>query len=200
MKRSPGTPLPEADPRHVTETDLHTCRVESLAYGGDGIARIDGQVIFIPETLPGETVRIRITQRKKSFARGVCVERLTSSPDRVTPCCRILDEGVAIRVPGCVYDHADYAAEVRFKQQQLEGFMRHLPHDDAFHPPVPSPHPVQYRNKITLHAQHEPDRVTLGYLREPSHRVLDLPACPWPFRRSTTRCTTFVNISRPLKS
>ena len=152
--------------------DTHTCTIETLAYGGDGIARIDGRVVFVPETAPGETVSIDITQVKKTFARGRVLEVLTPSPDRINPCCRV---GDGARVPGCVYDHISYTAELAAKQNQLEGFFRRIPHDaDAFQPPVASPAPLHYRNKITLHAA----GAYLGYRQEPEHRVLDIPACP----------------------
>ena len=152
--------------------DTHTCTIQTLAYGGDGIARIDGRVVFVPETIPGETVSVGITQVKKTFARGRVIEVLAPSPDRITPCCRV---GTDARVPGCVYDHLSYAAELAAKQSQLEGFFRRIPHEtNAFLPPVASPAPLHYRNKITLHA----DGAKLGYHQEPEHRVLDIPACP----------------------
>ncbi|MCL1920749.1 MAG: TRAM domain-containing protein [Kiritimatiellaeota bacterium] len=155
---------------------MHTCAIQTLAYGGDGIARIDGRVVFVPGTIPGETVRIRITQTKKNFARGEAVEILEPSPERIDPCCRV---GADARVPGCVYDHLAYAAEVQAKQQQVEGFFRRIPHaEDAFLPPVASPAPLHYRNKTALHAEATPEGFCLGYRQEPSHRVLDLPACP----------------------
>lgn len=155
--------------------DTHTGTVETFAYGGDGIVRVDGRVVFVPETIPGETVRIRITQVKKTFARGAVVEVLSPSPDRIAPCCRVAD----VRVPGCVYDHLNYTAELRAKQQQLESFFRRIPHEaEAFLPPVASPDHLHYRNKITFHAEDTAQGVALGYRMEPEHRVLDIPACP----------------------
>jgi len=152
--------------------DTHVCTIETLAYGGSGIARVDGLVVFVPDAIPGESVRVRITQVKKNFARGTLVEVLEPSPDRIAPCCRVHGN---VRVPGCVYDHLAYTAEVQAKQQQLEGFFRRIPHaEDAFLPPVASPAPLHYRNKITLHS----DGSRLGYRQEPKHTVLDIPACP----------------------
>ena len=55
----------------MNEACYAECQIESLAYGGDGVARIDGCVLFVPETAVGDQVRVRITQRKKRFARGV---------------------------------------------------------------------------------------------------------------------------------
>lgn len=166
----------------MTLHDTLTCAVETLAYGGDGIARVDGRVLFIPETLSGETVRVRVTQVKKNYARAEVLDLVKPAPQRIAPCCRIADpdSGRLCRVPGCVYDHIDYAAEVQAKQHQLEGFLRRLPNAAAisFRAPLPSPSPLHYRNKIVLHAQRVPSGIRLGYRQEPTHRVLDIAACP----------------------
>jgi len=74
----------------------------------------------------------------------------------------------------------DYAAELQSKQQQLEGFMRRLPHqpDSAFQAPFASPAPLHYRNKIVLHALRSKGHLRLGYRQEPAHTVLDIETCP----------------------
>jgi 23S rRNA (uracil1939-C5)-methyltransferase len=147
------------------------CQIESLAYGGDGIARMDGCVLFVPETAVGDRVRVRIIQRKKRFARGVVDAILVPSSDRDTPCCR----RAGVRVPGCVYDHLSYAAEVRAKQSQLRGFFRALPDvDTRLAPFFAAPEFLHYRNKLTVHVAHG----KMGYYLEQSHTVLDVEACP----------------------
>ena len=54
--------------------DTFIADVATLAYGGDGIARYDGRVIFIPESAPGDRLCVRVTQVKKRYARAVCIE------------------------------------------------------------------------------------------------------------------------------
>ena len=162
--------------------DTFIADVATLAYGGDGIARYDGRVIFIPESAPGDRLCVRVTQVKKRYARAVCIEPLELSALRISPCCRVTDpdNGTPTRVPGCCYDHLDYPAEVAAKQQQLEGLLRKLPGADAlrYEAPFHAPQPLHYRNKITLHAERHPDGMRVGYRREASHHVLPLPACP----------------------
>ncbi|MBP5320006.1 MAG: class I SAM-dependent RNA methyltransferase [Kiritimatiellae bacterium] len=156
-----------------------TCTIEKCVYGGDGLARVDGQVVFIPGTLPGETVEAQVVQAKRSFLRAKVLRVLAPSPDRIPPCCRLADGSP---VPGCVYDHVAYPAECRIKQGQLEEMLRRLPAGEGcrFEPPAAAESPLHYRNKITLHAAREQGRSLpiLGYQREQSHRVVDLPACP----------------------
>jgi 23S rRNA (uracil1939-C5)-methyltransferase len=166
----------------MTVGDTLTCRIDTLAYGGDGIARIGGLVVFAPKTIAGETVRIRVTQLKKNFARARLCDVLEPAPTRIAPCCRVNDPdtGTPCQVPGCVYDHLDYAAELLAKQQQIEAFVARLPHDETttFLSPVGSPASLHYRNKIVLHAVRDRNGTRLGYRLEPSHRVLDIASCP----------------------
>jgi 23S rRNA (uracil1939-C5)-methyltransferase len=162
--------------------DTVTCRIEKLVYGGDGLARIDGRVVFIPGTSVGETVCARITQVKPGFVRASLCEILEPAASRIAPCCSVADPatGASCRVPGCVYDHLDYAAELLAKQQQLEAFLARLPHAEttALLPPVASPATLHYRNKIVLHAVRDRSGAWLGYRQEPSHRILDIAECP----------------------
>ena len=66
----------------IVETDI-----DALAFGGKGIARIDGMAVFVPQAVPGDRARIEITRRKKNYAEARLLEILTASPDRVTPPC-----------------------------------------------------------------------------------------------------------------
>lgn len=159
-----------------------TCTIETLAYGGDGLARVDGRVVFIPGTITGETLCARVTALKKNYARAEPLEILSPSPFRIDPCCRVPDpdRDALCRIPGCVYDHLAYGFERETKQRQLESFLRRLPQntDVPFLPPFASPAPLHYRNKIVLHTDRRSGRMRLGYRMEPSHRVLDIHACP----------------------
>ncbi len=152
--------------------------IHDIAYRGSGIARQEGIVVFVPGTLPGEVARVRIIGSGKRFFTGEVVKILNPSPDRITPCCRLAD---GMRVPGCVYDHAAYNAEVSLKDAQLRNFLRKLvtDTDGVFRPPVPSPFPLHYRNKAVFHAQKGSDGVLrAGYLGDDNRTVIDIPSCP----------------------
>ena len=161
-------------PKLGTETELE---IQDVAYRGSGIARRGGIVIFVPGTLPGEVVRTRIVGSGKRFLTGEAVEILHPSPDRIEPCCRLAD---GTRVPGCVYDHVAYGAEVALKDAQLRNFLRRLvtDGDGVFLPPVPSPAPLHYRNKAVFHVQKTGGSLRAGYLGDDNRTVLDVPACP----------------------
>ena len=149
-----------------------------VAYRGSGIARHGGIVIFVPGTLPGEVANVRITGFGKRFLTGEAVEILKPSPDRIAPCCRLAD---GTRVPGCVYDHAAYNAEVSLKDAQLRNFLRKLVTEGevVFQPPFASPTPLHYRNKAVFHVQDAPDGARrAGYLGDDNRTVVDVPVCP----------------------
>ncbi|HSM72776.1 MAG TPA: TRAM domain-containing protein, partial [Anaerolineales bacterium] len=64
-------------------------QLEKFTYGGDVMGRLpDGRAVFVPFGLPGEKVRVKLTQKKKNFARGEIVEILESSPDRIDAKCK----------------------------------------------------------------------------------------------------------------
>jgi len=153
--------------------------IESVAYRGQGVARHEGLVVFVAGVAPGERVRVRIEKRKRNYAEARLLAVQESSPDRIQPCCRLPN---GTRVPGCVYDHLAYPAEVALKQGQLDAFLRRLPGGETltFIPPFASPLDRHYRNKIVLHAQRTTrDPIPrLGYFGDDNRTVIDIPACP----------------------
>lgn len=122
--------------------------IDDLAFGGDGVGRVEGKACFVPGTIPGEVCRVRVVQEKKSFIRAELVEVIESSPDRVTPPCP-----VAGRCGGCQYQHLSYEAELKWKEKQVRESMARL--GGLSQPPlqriVPSPEPYGYRNRIQIH-------------------------------------------------
>jgi 23S rRNA (uracil1939-C5)-methyltransferase len=162
--------------------DIVTGTIEKVVYGGNGLIRQDNFVIFVPGVAPGEKVRVKIMEVKRTYATAELCEMLEASEDRIEPNCRIAGAlGEAVRIPGCVYDHLTYDAEVAIKQEQLLEFVKYMPTGEAAEilPPHHSPHALHYRNKLILHSSNNKGRaVKLGYQEERSHKVLDIPACP----------------------
>lgn len=172
----------------MTTGDELDLAIETVVFRGAGLARHAGCVIFVCGVAPGERVRVRVERLRRNYAEARLLDVIEPSPDRIAPCCRLpvvsgTGDLASRPVPGCVYDHLAYAAEVAIKQRQLADFLSRLPasgHPVAFLPPVASPLERHYRNKIVLHAARgRNDRVPrLGYLAEDNRTVVDLPACP----------------------
>lgn len=152
--------------------------IADVAYRGAGIARKDGIVIFVPGALEGEKVKIRISASKKRFFEAEIIEIIKPSSSRIEPCCRLPD---GTRVPGCVYDHVSYPAEVALKDSQLRNFLRKFvtDSDSVFLPALASPLPLHYRNKVVFHVQKQDDGLAnIGYLGDDNRTVADIESCP----------------------
>ena len=154
-----------------------TLKIEKNVYGGDGLGRLgDGRVCFVPGAFAGETVRAELVEQKKSFVRARCVELVDPSPDRL----RGLNEpppASAPVVPGMVYAAVNYAAELRFKEEQLGNFLERVGQSYQ-HIEVIAGKSANYRNKVTYHVQKMGGRWLMGYRREQSHDVIDVEQDP----------------------
>ncbi|MBX0326994.1 class I SAM-dependent RNA methyltransferase [Oscillochloris sp. ZM17-4] len=145
-----------------------TLDIHGIAQGGDGVGRVDGMVVFVTGALPGETVRVQISERRQSYARGSVVEVLHASPDRVDPI--TADDGHA------AWQHIAYPAQLRLKEQIIREQLAKLAGLSA--PPVApiiaAAQPWGYRNTAHLHV--EGDRI--GYHYSGSRHVSDLEHDP----------------------
>lgn len=144
--------------------------ITGIAYGGDGIGRHEGRVVFVPFTIPGEKVRARVTRARSQWVRASAVEILRASPDRVTPPCPWFT-----RCGGCAYQHIAYDAQLAVKTAQVAETLRRLGKLPA--PPVeparPSPLPYGYRNRITVHV--EPPLI--GFRGTNPRELVDVKQC-----------------------
>jgi 23S rRNA (uracil1939-C5)-methyltransferase len=125
-------------PRRGDEIEL---RIDRLAYGGAGVARANGYVVFVRDGVPGDRLRARITKSKRSFAEADAVELLEPSPDRIEP--------VAPH-PGAPWQVLPYERQLAEKEAQVRDALERL---GAFESPpvepiVPAEQRLRYRNKV----------------------------------------------------
>ncbi len=140
-----------------------------MAYGGDGVARHDGHVIFVPFTAPGEKVRVVLTEKHKTFARARLVEVVQPSPDRVAPPCPLFQS-----CGGCVTQHLAYPAEVRAKVAQIESALRRIGKiENPVLRPALTGTDYGYRNRITVHNR----AGRMGFLGVDGHTLIDVARC-----------------------
>jgi tRNA/tmRNA/rRNA uracil-C5-methylase (TrmA/RlmC/RlmD family) len=149
--------------------------IADVVYQGRGLARWNGCVVFVPHVLPGETVRARLVRRRRNYAEAKLLDVLQASPARVEPVCPLA--GVC---PGCSYQHADYAEELRLKQAQLANLLERQAGIGSAPcpPPIGSPAVLGYRNKITLHSDSPRDPAIIGYVGEDNRTLIPLERCP----------------------
>ncbi len=120
-------------------------RIDSLAYGGNGVGRVDGFVVFVRGGLPGDLVRVRATKVKRGFAEATRTALLEPGPDRVEAPCRHF--GVC---GGCRFQDYAYERQVAAKEQQVRDALTRLGGfaDPPVEPIVPARSQYHYRNKL----------------------------------------------------
>ena len=94
--------------------DEITLHLESFAFEGKSVARVDGQVVFVTGGVPGDEVRVAVNKVKKQHAEAEVVEVLTKSPLRTEPRCPYFGT-----CGGCKWQHVDYNAQLNFKRQHV---------------------------------------------------------------------------------
>lgn len=144
--------------------------VEKLVYGGDGLSRVEGEVMLTPFVLPGEIAEVEREPNRSGMARGRLATLLTASPHRVTPGCPYFG-----RCGGCHYQHASYEEQLAAKRSILAetlgrtGKIENLPEIA-----IVSAEPWGYRNRIQLHFEDG----QLGYRELRSHKLCPIDRCP----------------------
>ena len=135
MSSAPTTP---SRPQRGDELEL---TVDTLAFGGAGVARTDGYVVFVTGAVPGDRVRAVIGKRKRAYAEARAIEILEPGPDRIAP---VADH------PGAPWQVLSYERQLEVKQAQVQDALRRIGKLEAFalEPIVPAVSQWRYRNKL----------------------------------------------------
>jgi 23S rRNA (uracil1939-C5)-methyltransferase len=151
--------------------------IESLAYGGDAIARLDdGRTAFVSGAVPGDTVLAETVEERDRFVRMRTIEVVSASPDRVAPPCPYFGE-----CGGCMWQHVSYPAQLRAKRGAVVDALERIGHiTDAqtlVSPTLASPLEYGYRNKIELVVDTSSGRPRLGFHRTGSEEIVAVDEC-----------------------
>ena len=158
--------------RKGEELELH---IDSLAYGGNGVGRHDGFVVFARGGLPGDTVRARVTKVKRGFAEGVVTELVAPSGARVEAPCRHF--GVC---GGCRFQDLAYEVQLAEKERQVRDALVRIGRfaEPPLEPIVPAETQYGYRNKLEYSFTAGEDDVELGFHRAGRwDEVIDIEEC-----------------------
>lgn len=162
--------------------------IEKPIYGGAFLARVEGKAVFVPLALPGEEARVRITESKRGYATAEAEEILRPAPERTAPACPHFGA-----CGGCHYQHANYAAQLAFKQSILSETLERggvsVPAEIA----VLSNEPWAYRNRIRLAFDAEGNP---GYRGRRSHAVVPISECPIAAPLLVAAAQAFAQIAR----
>ena len=153
-----------------------TVAIHDIAFGGEGVARVDDFVIFVPFVVLGEEVEIEIIEAKKRFARARLLRVLRPASERVAPPCRYFGQ-----CGGCQYQHIDYPAQLRLKRKQIADLFQRIGGLDetVIGPVIPCPQPYEYRNRIMIRSQWDKVKkgLNIGFIRHDNRLVVDIEEC-----------------------
>ncbi len=150
--------------------DRRILNVEKLASGGDGIAFSNGKVIFVPFSIPGETLLCEITEENTDFFRATVLETVKPSPFRVEALCPLF--GIC---GGCALQHIEYSQQLKLKGQIFAESLGRIAklHDQEFS--LVASAPYGYRNRVELHVSSDQG---FGYMERRSDNAIRAPGCP----------------------
>jgi 23S rRNA (uracil1939-C5)-methyltransferase len=151
--------------------------IDDLAFGGEGVGRADGYVVFVRGGVPGDRLRVRVDQARSRFGRGTIEAIETPSPHRVEAPCPYFG-----RCGGCRLQHVDYRAQLAFKSKQVADALERLGGLGAVEvrPILAAPEIYGYRNKMEFTVARAGDGagLTVGlHEAERYDSVLDVERC-----------------------
>ena len=152
-----------------------TLNIEAIGSNGEGIARHDKYVIFIPFTITGEKVKARILKVKNNIAFAKVLEIYTPADQRVRPKCTVYE-----KCGGCQLQHIKYAVQLKLKSKTVRDCFQKIAGIDMEIPAAsPSNCVYKYRNKLQLPVGAGADGgLTVGFFAPNSHRIVSIEECP----------------------
>lgn len=156
--------------------DKITVKISDIAFGGEGVGRVEEFVLFVPFVAPGELVEAEITELKKRFGRARLLQVIESAGDRVQPACRYFGE-----CGGCQYQHLAYPAQLQIKHKQVRDLFQRIGGMDPENVArvIPCPQEYGYRNRIMIRSQWDKFKqgLNVGFIRADNRLVVDLEEC-----------------------
>jgi tRNA/tmRNA/rRNA uracil-C5-methylase (TrmA/RlmC/RlmD family) len=149
--------------------------IERVAYGGAGVAKSEGMVVFVPFTIPGEVVTALPVRKKKRFCEAELIHVQRPSPIRQAPVCEWFG-----RCGGCAYQHVPYATQLEWKTSQVRDLFQRI--GGIENPPVitavASPREFRYRNRVRVHVSNRGGKLEVGFYARGGREVVDVQSCP----------------------
>ncbi|MBN2146306.1 MAG: class I SAM-dependent RNA methyltransferase [Anaerolineales bacterium] len=149
--------------------------LDAMVYGGDCLGRLpDGRAVFVPYALPGEKVRVEVTEQQRGHARAVLLDVLEASPRRVQPRCPHYQQ-----CGGCHYQHIESEAQLQIKADILCEQLRRIGgfQDIPLLPAKSSPQAWNYRNHVQFHLD---ENGRLGFQAARSAEIVPIQECHLP--------------------
>lgn len=146
-------------------------KIDSLSFGGSGVGRVSGKVVFVPYSAPGDELRVEITKEQKGFMEGEILELLFPSPIRKDPSCSYHSI-----CGGCHWLHIPYSKQVKVKEEIYRDTLKRIGKIDPsiVHPIQPAPLELNYRSRV----QFKVCENKIGFYKRGSHELVEINDCP----------------------
>ncbi len=158
--------------RVMAERSFVELTIEDLGAAGDGVAHHGGARYFIPDCLPGDRVRARITGRRGDGFAARAVERLAEGPHRRPPACRHFND-----CGGCVAQHLDDGIYDSWKRRRVIDALARRGLDGVAVAPMTRT-PAGARRRATFHVLRRKHDAVIGFQTRASHRIVEIGECP----------------------
>jgi len=154
-----------------TNNKTYTAKIYSLAFGGEGIGKVNEKIAFVRDAVPGDEVEFRVTKETSSFMKGELTRVIAPSGDRVDPVCAYYG-----RCGGCQLQHISYAKELYYKNEQVSELIKRIAgvRDFELQDIEPSADCYHYRTSITLNRKGD----FYGYFTRDERDILKIKNCP----------------------
>ncbi|MBM5598220.1 23S rRNA (uracil(1939)-C(5))-methyltransferase RlmD [Listeria seeligeri] len=147
--------------------------IEDLTHDGNGVGKIDGYPLFIPNTLPGEKVTAKIIKLNKNYGFARMENLEVVSAERVEPPCAVYS-----KCGGCSLQHLSYVGQLAFKRNQVEETMKRIGKLNVeVKETLGMENPWRYRNKSQVPVGFVNGKLTAGFYQKRSHEIIDMSTC-----------------------
>lgn len=157
----------------VEKNKIYNIEIEDLSSSGEGVGKIDGFTVFVPQAIPGDKVRARITTLKKRYGIGEILEMVEPSKDRIKPKCSLFG-----KCGGCQIMHMDYDAQLKMKRNKVEQTLSRIGKiSTKVNPTIGMENPFEYRNKGQFPVGIKNNKAIMGAYEMGTHNIVDTSYC-----------------------
>ena len=157
----------------VEKNKTYNIEIEDIGSSGEGVGKIDGFTVFVPQAIPGDRVKVKITTLKKRYGIGKIIEITQTSRDRVKPICNLFG-----KCGGCQLMHMAYQAQLDMKRNKVVQALNRIGKIDAkVHPTIGMENPYGYRNKAQFPVGIRNGKAIIGPYEMGSHNIVDTNYC-----------------------
>lgn len=157
----------------MSNASIDDVRIERMAYGGAGVARVDGKVCFVAGAVPGDRLRVRVIANKRSYCEAEITAIIAPGKERIVPPCPIFGQ-----CGGCQWQHLTYGAQLQAKAEIFATALQRTAHvaEECIAPILASEQQFGYRSRIQVKVCAVNDRLLFGFYRPGTHQVVEFPA------------------------